>query len=55
MPISDTSPEMREAYYRRLAEMTPSERVRIMADLWEGVWAMSPRLARRSDFESAPG
>jgi Rv0078B-related antitoxin len=35
MPISDTSPAMREAYYRRLAEMTPSERVRIMADLWE--------------------
>jgi hypothetical protein len=27
MSISDTSPAMREAYYHRLAEMTPSERV----------------------------
>jgi hypothetical protein len=35
MAITDTSPRMREVYYRRLAEMTPSERVRIMADLWE--------------------
>jgi hypothetical protein len=29
MPFSDTSPAMSEAYYRRLAEMTPSERIDI--------------------------
>ncbi len=33
--MTDTSPQMREAYYRRIAEMAPSERVRIVAVLWE--------------------
>jgi hypothetical protein len=31
----DTSPKAREAYYRRLAEMTPSERLAISAALWQ--------------------
>lgn len=34
MPLSDTSPSAREMYFRRLAEMTPSERVHIGAALW---------------------
>ena len=34
MPVTDTSPAMRDVYYRRLAEMTVSERLGIMADLW---------------------
>lgn len=33
--ISDTSPAMWDVYYRRLAEMTSSERVRIAAALWK--------------------
>jgi hypothetical protein len=32
--LDDTSPLMREAYFRRLAEMTPAERVRVGAALW---------------------
>ena len=32
--LSDTSPQAREVYYRRLAEMTPSERVAIGVSLW---------------------
>lgn len=32
--LSDTSPKAREVYVRRLAEMTPSERLNIGAALW---------------------
>jgi Rv0078B-related antitoxin len=32
--LSDTSPWASEAYFRRLAEMTPSERVDIGVALW---------------------
>ena len=34
MTPSDTSPAASEAYYRRLAEMTPSERIDIGVALW---------------------
>ncbi len=34
MTLSDTSPEARQVYFRRLAQMTPSERVDIGAALW---------------------
>jgi hypothetical protein len=34
MTLSDTSPKASEVYYRRLAEMTPSERLDIGAALW---------------------
>jgi hypothetical protein len=34
MPLSDTSPAARDAYYRRLAEMTPAERVSVGVALW---------------------
>ena len=34
MIMQDTSPKAREAYYRRLSEMTPSERLGIGAALW---------------------
>jgi hypothetical protein len=34
MTLSDTSPGARAVYFRRLAEMTPSERVGIGAALW---------------------
>lgn len=32
--LSDTSPRAKEAYYRRLAEMTAGERVRLGLALW---------------------
>jgi|GEM_PF-3942887 len=34
MPLDDTSPKARDVYFRRLAEMKPSERIRLGADLW---------------------
>jgi hypothetical protein len=34
MKLSDTSERTREVYLRRLAEMTPSERLSIAAALW---------------------
>ena len=35
MALDDTAPAAREVYFRRLAEMTPSERLKIGVDLWE--------------------
>lgn len=35
MSLSDTSPAMQEVYFRRLAGMTPSERLNIAVDLWQ--------------------
>ena len=35
MSPSDTSTAAREVYLRRLAEMTPSERTKLTAALWE--------------------
>ena len=32
--LSDTSPRMRQAYYRRLAEMTPGEKINQGLALW---------------------
>jgi len=34
MTSRDTSPAASEVYYRRLAEMTPAERINIGAALW---------------------
>lgn len=34
MELSDTSPKALATYYRRLAEMTPSERLNIGVALW---------------------
>ncbi len=35
MTASDTSPAARAVYFNRLGEMTPAERTRIAAALWE--------------------
>jgi hypothetical protein len=50
--LSDTSPEARRVYYRRLAEMTPSERVRIGVALWEAGDALQ-RSALRHRYPDA--
>lgn len=34
LPLSDTSPQASEAYFRRLAEMTPAERLGVGVALW---------------------
>lgn len=48
MTLSDTSPRSREVYLRRLAEMTPSERVRISAALWAAGDALQRAEMRRT-------
>jgi hypothetical protein len=35
VPLTDTTPQAREVCHRRLAELTPSERTRITATLWQ--------------------
>lgn len=52
MAPSDTSPKASEAYYRRLAEMTPSERVSVGAALFAAGDSLQ-RAALRRDFPNA--
>jgi len=52
MELSDTSPKAREAYYRRLAEMTPSERLSVGAALWTAGDSLQ-RSAIRRDYPNA--
>ena len=52
MPLSDTSPQASEVYYRRLAEMTPAERINIGCALWAAGDALQ-RAAARRDFPDA--
>ena len=47
MPLSDTSPAASEAYYRRLAEMTPSERINIAVALWDAANALQRAALQR--------
>jgi len=49
MALSDTSPAMEEAYFRRLAELTPSERVRIAAELWRAGHLLQCAAVRQRD------
>lgn len=46
-PLSDTSPQAHEVYLRRLAEMTPSERLGIGAALWEAADSVQRAAARK--------
>jgi hypothetical protein len=50
--LSDTSPAMAEVYYRRLAEMTPSERIGIAIALWEAA-DRTQRAVLRRDYPDA--
>lgn len=43
----DTSPKAREAYFRRLAEMTPSERLAVGAALWRAGDSLQRSATRR--------
>ncbi len=47
MTPSDTSPKASEVYFRRLAEMTPAERVNIGVALWEAGDALQRATARQ--------
>jgi hypothetical protein len=47
MPLSDTSPEAWAQYYRRLAEMTPAERINIAVSLWEAADSIQRAAMRR--------
>jgi hypothetical protein len=47
MTPSDTSPRASEVYFRRLAEMTPSERLSVGAALWAAGDSLQRAAARR--------
>lgn len=46
--MQDTSPKVREIYFRRLAEMTPSERLGIGAALWRAGDSLQRAAMRRT-------
>jgi hypothetical protein len=50
--LNDTSPAAQEVYFRRLAEMTPSERLSAGAALWQAGEAME-RASVRRDYPDA--
>lgn len=50
--LSDTSPRALEAYYRRLAEMTPSEKLNLGAALWSAGDSLQ-RAAMRQRYPDA--
>lgn len=45
--LSDTSPKASQAYFQRLGALTPSERVRLAAQLWEAAHLLQCAAARR--------
>ena len=47
MAPSDTSPRAHEVSVRRLAEMTPAERVRLGVNLWQTAYALQRSAVRR--------
>ena len=48
MTPNDTSPKAREVYYRRLAGMSPAERVNIGVALWEAGDSLQRATARQT-------
>jgi hypothetical protein len=52
MALTDTSPAAAEAYFRRLAEMTPEERVNLGMALWKAGDSMQ-RASLRRDYPDA--
>ena len=51
--LTDTSPAMEAAYFRRLAEMTPSERVNSAAELWRAGHALQCAAVRQRNPEAS--
>lgn len=47
MPLTDTSPKANQVYFQRLAAMTPAERVRLGAALWEAAQSLQWAATRR--------
>lgn len=47
MSFGDTSQQVQAVYFGRLAEMTPAERVRIGASLWEAAHSLQQSAVRR--------
>jgi hypothetical protein len=52
MAPSDTSAEINEIYFRRLAELTPSERISLGVALWTAGDSLQ-RAAMRRDYPDA--
>jgi len=53
MTLSDTSPAMADAYYRRLAEMTPAERLGIVLSLWRAADQLQRSVLRRDSPDAS--
>ena len=53
MAPSDTSPNARAIYFRRLAEMTPAERLNIAAALWSAGDSLQRAAARHRDPDAS--
>ena len=49
MELSDTSPKAQEVYFRRLREMTPSERINLGIALWEAGDTLQRAAIRREN------
>jgi hypothetical protein len=47
MALTDTTPNAEAFYRRRLAQMTPAERVQLGTALWEAAYALQSAAARR--------
>lgn len=47
MALSDTSPKVSQVYFQRLGAMTPAERLRLGAALWEAAHSLQWAAARR--------
>ena len=49
MALSDTSPRARDVYRQQLAHMTPSQRVRIAAELWHAAHSLQRAVELRKN------
>jgi hypothetical protein len=53
MPLSDTSPALEDVYFRRLAEMTPSEKGQVQAELWRAGHALQCAAVRQRNPDAS--
>jgi len=50
--LTDTSPKASRVYFQRLAALTPAERLRLGAALWEAAHSLQWAVARRKHPEA---
>ena len=52
LTLKDTSPQARDVYFQRLREMTPSERLGVLAALWEAGDSLQRAAVRHKNPEA---